>query len=551
MISVVYCTRESNPKHIEHLVKTSGLHKHIEVIEIINNGESLTSAYNRGYDKSKNDIVVFCHDDIIIETKQWGKKLKKHFDKKEQYGIIGVAGSKYLPESGKWWAKPKWMYGRVKHTHNGKSWLSEYSPDLGNGVENVINIDGLFFAVHKDRIHIDDNYTPFDERVKGFHFYDVDFSFKNFISDVSIGVVTNIRINHMSIGETNEEWENNRIEFSEFYKDNLPKNVKDNFKNRKIKVLIGCLNFKGLTGSEISTMELAKGLSKNGCDVYVTSQIGRSFKIEAEKHNIKVFPIQEPPGFKMGDGKWVLNTQNGQKISEPNTLYKIKEMNFDVIHTNHTPITQRLLQLYPNNNFVNIVRSEVIDLENPIVDEKIKKYIAIRPSIKDYIVNNFDISEDKVDVIYNLFDKSKFKPKKINKISDKKITLFVGTMDYLRKESILDLIKNVEELWLVGKDSGEYAKKFANEYDNVKYFPPTKKIEDFVNKCDETAGIFLGRTTIEGFLCNKPAWIYTVDKEGNFLNKEYTEVPKDMTIFDNNKIIEKYKEVYVSTYNQI
>ena len=74
MISVVYCTRETNPKHIEHLVKTSGLHKHIEVIEIINNGESLTSAYNRGYDKSKNNIVVFCHDDIIVETKQWGKK---------------------------------------------------------------------------------------------------------------------------------------------------------------------------------------------------------------------------------------------------------------------------------------------------------------------------------------------------------------------------------------------------------------------------------------------------------------------------------------------
>ncbi len=551
MISVVYCTRESNPKHIEHIIKTSGLHKHIEVIEIINNGESLTSAYNRGYNKSKNNIVVFCHDDIIIETKQWGKKLKKHFDKEEQYGIIGVAGSKYLPKSGKWWEKPKWMYGKVKHTHNNKSWLSEYSTDLGKGVEDVINVDGLFFAVHKYRIYKDTNYTPFDERVKGFHFYDVDFCFKNFISGVPVGVVTNIRINHMSIGETNEEWENNRIEFSEFYKDNLPKKVKDDFKNRKIKVLIGCLNFKGLTGSEISTMELAKGLSKNGCDVYLTSQIGMSFKIEAEKHNIKVFPIQEPPGFKMGDGKWVLNTQNGQKISEPNTLYKVKEINFDVIHVNHTPITQRLLQLYPNNNFVNIVRSEVIDLENPIVDEKIKKYIAIRPSIKDYIVNNFDISEDKVDVIYNLFDKSKFIPKKLENGTNNKVTLFVGTMDYLRKESILDLIENVEELWLVGKDTMGYAKEFDVKYDNVKYFPPTEKIEDFVNKCDETAGIFLGRTTIEGFLCNKPAWVYTVNKEGNVLSKEYSEVPKDMTIFDNDKIIEKYKKVYIETCNEL
>lgn len=42
MVSIVYCTRETNPAHKEHLIKSSGLHKHVEVIEIINNGESLT-----------------------------------------------------------------------------------------------------------------------------------------------------------------------------------------------------------------------------------------------------------------------------------------------------------------------------------------------------------------------------------------------------------------------------------------------------------------------------------------------------------------------------
>ena len=62
MITVVYCTRESNPEHREHLIKSSGLHKHLEVIEIINNGESLTKAYNRGLKQAKNNIVVFCHD---------------------------------------------------------------------------------------------------------------------------------------------------------------------------------------------------------------------------------------------------------------------------------------------------------------------------------------------------------------------------------------------------------------------------------------------------------------------------------------------------------
>jgi cellulose synthase/poly-beta-1,6-N-acetylglucosamine synthase-like glycosyltransferase len=60
------------------------------VIEIINNGESLTKCYNRGLEQAKTNIV-FCHDDITIETKQWGSKLLKQFEKNPTFGIIGVA----------------------------------------------------------------------------------------------------------------------------------------------------------------------------------------------------------------------------------------------------------------------------------------------------------------------------------------------------------------------------------------------------------------------------------------------------------------------------
>jgi len=62
MITVIYCTRESNPEHKEHLIKSSGLAKNLEVIEIVNNGESLTHCYNRGLKEAKNNIIVFCHD---------------------------------------------------------------------------------------------------------------------------------------------------------------------------------------------------------------------------------------------------------------------------------------------------------------------------------------------------------------------------------------------------------------------------------------------------------------------------------------------------------
>ena len=80
MISVVFSTREDNPKHKEHILVTSGIYKDIEVIQYINNGEySLTEIYNKALKETTNDIVVFCHDDIILETKNWGNKILNHF----------------------------------------------------------------------------------------------------------------------------------------------------------------------------------------------------------------------------------------------------------------------------------------------------------------------------------------------------------------------------------------------------------------------------------------------------------------------------------------
>ena len=84
MISIVYCTREENKKHSEHLLKVCGNPK-VEIIEYINKGESLTKFYNRALSETKHDIVVFVHDDIIIETKQLFKKIERIFDKNPEY----------------------------------------------------------------------------------------------------------------------------------------------------------------------------------------------------------------------------------------------------------------------------------------------------------------------------------------------------------------------------------------------------------------------------------------------------------------------------------
>jgi len=546
MVTVVYCTRQSNPQHKEHLIKSSGLHKHIEVIEIVNNGESLTKAYNRGLKQATNNIVVFCHDDITIETKQWGHKLLKQFSKNPEYGIIGVAGTKFMSTSGQWWEDKKKMYGRVQHTHEGKTWLSSYSCDLGQDLEEVIVLDGVFFAVDKSKLK-----SEFNETVEGFHFYEITFCFENYLKGVKLGVSTLIRINHKSIGMTNDSWNNNRIAFAEKFKEHLPVKIKKLFnKNEKLRVLIGCLYFNGYTGSELYVFELAKQLIKNGCDVSICSSIGQPLLSEAHKLGIKMYDLKEPPGFKLGDGKWKLKSVDGEVISQPNTLYKLQDIDFDVIHLNHKPVTEHLLRLYPNTPIVCSIHSEVISLEEPVISPQIKKYIAIRPEIKEHLINQFEIESDLIDVIYNPIDSMRFNNTTQSNIKNKKRILFVGTIDYLRKDTIQDLInttkENNEELWIVGKKNDMYLDEMINGQDHVKYFQPTSNIESFVKECDETAGILLGRTTIEGWLCGKKGWIYDVDNNGNIKSKELHDIPADVDKFKSENVVKNIMNEYMS-----
>ncbi len=384
--------------------------------------------------------------------------------------------------------------------------------------------------------------------VKGFHFYDVDFSFRNYIAGVKVGVTSDIDVTHLSIGETNDQWEENRKEFAEKYKDKLPVKAKKIFgKKNRMKVLIGCLLFNDYTGSELHVYELAKELSKQNCEVDIVSNIGPKMVNRIKKFGVNCYPLQEPPGYKLGDGKWGLNTPQGVVQSKEGHLYKISDVKYDIIHINHKPIGEHLLKLYPNIPFINTIHSEVIpNLEEPVMDEKVKKYITIRESIADYVTEGWDIPEEKVSVIYNPIDGKRFKHYNSH---TKSVTLFVGTIDYLRKKTIYDLVdytkENNKQLWLVGVNKSDYLDDLLKN-EHVKHHPSTWDVEKYVKECDETASILMGRTTIEGWLCGKAGWIYEIDKEGNITSKEKHEVPSDVDKFKSENVVSEIIKEYES-----
>ena len=222
MITIGYSTRKHNPEYQEYLQKTC-MYKEVQIIEKINNGEkSLSEVYNEIMDESIHNIIVLCHDDIEFDTNRWGEKILKLFNRNPEFSIIGVAGTTDLI-NGCWWTMKESMTGIVSHKHEGKKWTNTYSPDQGNKLKEVVTLDGLFLCIDKLKIK-----KRFNEEFKGFHFYDIPFCFDNYLNGVKLAVTTQIRVTHMSIGQTNEQWEKNKTQFEELYQNDLPIRLSSN-----------------------------------------------------------------------------------------------------------------------------------------------------------------------------------------------------------------------------------------------------------------------------------------------------------------------------------
>ena len=216
-VSVVISTKKIDLNYYDH-VKRMFSHPNTEILMYENDGQmSLTQIYNKGLKESVNDIVVFMHDDLILETSNMTPKIVKLFEKHPEYGIIGIAGTDKLT-SGRWWDNRENMFGVVGHIHEGKRHVNHYSKGVFNDVlKDVVIVDGLFFIVRKSLLK-----KEFNEQFEGFHFYDISFCVENQFEGVKIGLTTKFGVTHKSVGITNKQWEKNKLLFEALFEKRLP-----------------------------------------------------------------------------------------------------------------------------------------------------------------------------------------------------------------------------------------------------------------------------------------------------------------------------------------
>lgn len=226
-ISVIICSIDP----VKYELVCDNLRKHLgdspyEVIGI-HDAKSLCEGYNRGVEKSRGDILIFCHDDIEIISPNFSSLVRKHL---QTFDVIGCAGTTQLKDS-------KWMSSGDPYLHGviaypvANAWPSDlFHVSTWGGVEltqikGIQALDGVFIAANRRVVES----VRFDEETfDGFHGYDTDFTYAAFLRGFEVAVCKDILIAHKStVGDFEGVYKMYASRFWEKYKDRLPEKTSD------------------------------------------------------------------------------------------------------------------------------------------------------------------------------------------------------------------------------------------------------------------------------------------------------------------------------------
>lgn len=227
MISIIVSTYkpDSFKRFENNIKKTIGVD--YEIIKIHNPGlMSLCEAYNKGIGLAQYEYICFSHDDILINTANWGQEVIDIFRKDSTFGLIGIAGSSY-----KSWVPTGWYFpddtrfckmdlyqgeneeGTVTHHQRNKPVNANY--------DEVVTLDGCWFCTTKEVA----SEFKFDEKLlTGYHCYDLDYAFQ-VGRKFKVLVAYGLELIHLSHGDYTKEWVVETFKLFKKWKKTLPLSV--------------------------------------------------------------------------------------------------------------------------------------------------------------------------------------------------------------------------------------------------------------------------------------------------------------------------------------
>jgi len=288
-----------------------------------------------------------------------------------------------------------------------------------------------------------------------------------------------------------------------------------------MKILLGCLNANGLGGSELYHYELARELDALG-------------------HDVTLFTLREID--------WMdevrLKLQHVRQLDTTNL--DITE-NYDIIVASQPQVNLFMLEHFKNIPIISIIHSEIRS-EDPILDSRISHYVAIRKPIADMLINEYNIPSSKVSLIYNPIDRTRFNSNEASKL-ERYSGIFVGeVLDSIRFQAVQHLvqqcIENDWDLYLMSES------RYNFNHPNIKYVDKRWDTENIVQMMHFTAGILLGSTTLEGWCCDVPGYMYIIDIYGNVQSIEASAPDYIKEKCDSRYVAQQHEQLYKSIYEK-
>lgn len=206
MISVVVCSINEFlfNRFSASLAKTIGVNYEIIRIENQKDKLSIARAYNKGASQASYNFLVFVHEDVVFHSDDWGWQLLSRFESLSNPGVLGIAGSNYLPISPSYWWIPDASRRFCNYLDNhesgkigeGKSRFSGHTDPV-----KVYLLDGMFLAIKKEVFEK----INFNESLEGYHGYDTSICLRSAIEFQNY-FIPDILIEHFSPGKPDAIW---------------------------------------------------------------------------------------------------------------------------------------------------------------------------------------------------------------------------------------------------------------------------------------------------------------------------------------------------------